>query len=131
MGDLAVLGMIFKTEGAEAANRQLDDVTNKSERAEKAVDSLSASQKRSTSATRDMEAEIQKLTKSHGELVKHAKDLGAAMGRMGSDVATGSASVDNLSTNGMNAARSLLGLGGRAPSSRDVSAFWMTEPAST
>lgn len=114
MGDLAVLGMIFKTEGAEAANRQLDDVTNKSERAEKAVDSLSASQKRSTSATRDMEAEIQKLTKSHGELVKHAKDLGAAMGRMGSDVATGSASVDNLSTNGMNAARSLLGLGGRA-----------------
>lgn len=51
--------------------------------------------------------------RSQAELIKSAKDLGAALGRMASDAVTGRASLSGMATNGTRATASLIGLGGR------------------
>ena len=70
MGDLAVLGMIFKTEGAEAANRQLDAIKDKSGAAEKATDALSGGMSRADSAMAVMVASIERTVKEMAELMR-------------------------------------------------------------
>jgi hypothetical protein len=114
MSDLALLGMRFETHGAEAAERHLDAITDKSERAERATDSLSDGFGRAGTATGHMDEQLIRSIKSQEEAIRHAKNLGGALGNLAGDAATGGASLDSMATNGARAATSLIGLGSGA-----------------
>src|SRR5690606_11789710 len=59
-----VLGMRFQTEGAEQANRQLDQLAEKAGKAERATDKLAGSQKCGATATDQMRASLERTMRS-------------------------------------------------------------------
>lgn len=67
MADLASLGLRFETHGAEAAERHLDAITDKSERAERATDSLSGGFGRAGTATGHMDEQLIRSIRSQDD----------------------------------------------------------------
>lgn len=89
MSDLAVLGMPFKAGRAEASERRLDTVAEKSGHPEKATDAFSRGFRRAGTATGQMDDEFIKAGRSHDEALRHAKKLGGALGNLAGDAVTG------------------------------------------
>ena len=113
MSNLAELGIRFSTQGADAAEKHLDAVSEKSERAERATDRLSGSFGRTSTASGEMQAELARNIRTHQDLLRHTEQLGGSFGRMAGDVAAGRASMEGMTREGGNVARTLFSMGGR------------------
>jgi hypothetical protein len=78
MSDLAVLGMVFETQGVDEGNRKLDQLADTSAKAERATDALAASSRSSGSALMQMIASIEKSVGEMNLLAQSQRGVVAA-----------------------------------------------------
>jgi hypothetical protein len=96
MSDLATLGMKFVTEGADQANRQLDQVAEKSAKAERATDALSGAQRRNGGAIAQMLRSIERAVVEQNEMTKGFLAGAAAAIQEAREVERASASISRM-----------------------------------
>ena len=82
MSDLATLGLVFQTKGAENAVRTLDQVEQKARGAEKATDGLAGGSVRANSALGQLDGAAAKAASALGMIAKAAAAAGIAIGAM-------------------------------------------------